>query len=391
MHTSDTFDVAALRRREFPWADARTRVYLNSASTGPLPERSRLALDEYIARACSPDHRVHRDVLEIPAAARRVCAELIGAHEDEIALGFNTTFGINLAATALPLAAGDRVLLMDGDFPANIYPWLHLQRRGINVELVPRDARGLPDEAAALERIARGGIRVFATSHVNFCTGFRFDLDAISHECRKQGTYLFVDAIQAVGLVPLDVSRTRIDILACGAQKWLLSPHGSAFAYVRRELVDELEPLAVGWLGFKATQNFSDILDYSLDPLETAQRFELGSLIFPSLHACRESLGLLLELGIERIERHVHGVQQTLIDWVDSRSELEWASDLAPGRRSGILAFRAREPERLARLLGDAGITLSLREGALRVSIHAFNCREEIERMIEVLEPALSR
>ncbi|MGD8699508.1 MAG: aminotransferase class V-fold PLP-dependent enzyme [Gemmatimonadales bacterium] len=385
------YDVAALRRSEFPWADERGAVYLNSASTGPLPNRTRQAIEEFTAMAVRPDESLYEAHRDVPVQGRRACAELIGARPEEIALGANTTFGLNLASSALALGPGDQVLLMDGEFPANVYPWLNLQSRGVVVEFIPRDARGLPDEAAALERLARGDIRVFSASLVNFCTGYRLDLDAVSAECRRHGTYLVVDAIQALGAVPLDVAATPIDILACGGQKWLLSPQGSGFAYVRRELIDRLDPITVGWLAYQPSQDYGNLLRYALEPMEDARRFELGSLAFCSVDACNHSLALLLELGVPRIERHIRSVQQTLIGWVESRADVEMVSDLDPRRRSGIVAFRVPDAPSLHQAFRAAGITVSVREGAIRVSVHAYNSREEMEHVISVAERELDR
>jgi selenocysteine lyase/cysteine desulfurase len=383
------YDVHALRRSEFPWAEAFGDIYLNSASTGPLPERTRQAIHEFTAMACRPGPELYDAHWEIPARARRLCAELIGACPEEIALGCNTTFGLNLAATALRLGPGDRVLLLEGEFPANVYPWLNLERRGVQVEFVPSDARGFPNEPAALERLARGDVRVFSVSSVSFCTGYRLDLGAISRECRRHGTYLVVDGIQALGVVPVNVATTPVDILAAGGQKWLLSPQGSGFAYVRPDLIDELDPVGVGWLGFEPSQDFGSLVDYALDPLDGARRFELGSLAYGAVDAFNHSLSLLLELDVACIERHVHAVQQPLIDWIESRGDVQLASDVSPKRRSGIVAFRTADPDALHEHLGAAGIRVSVREGVIRVSVHAFNCRGEIERMIEVMERAL--
>jgi selenocysteine lyase/cysteine desulfurase len=383
------FDVKALRRSEFPWTEQQGAAYLNSASTGPLPERTHAAIEKFTAMACRPDHHLYEAHREVPDRARRICAELIGAAPDEIAVGFNATFGINLAASALGLGSGDRVLLMDGEFPANVYPWLNLESRGVVVELVPRDSRGLPNEEAALKRLGRGDIRVFSASSVNFCTGYQLDLETVSSECQRHGTYLVVDGIQALGVVPLNVAATRVDILACGGQKWLLSPQGAGFAYIRRELIERLDPVTVGWLGYEPSQDYANLLDYRLEPLGDARRFELGSLAFCAVDAFNHSLSLLLELGVACIEQHVQAVQQVLIDWVESRQDVQMVSDLGPGRRSGIIAFSVSDPAGLHERLQDAGITVSLREGAIRVSVHVFNSREDIDRLISVAESAL--
>lgn len=387
-------DVDGLRKAEFPWLEEGGAAYLNSASTGPLPQRSRRAMVEFIDHCGRPDHELYRLHRDIPARVRGLCADLIGGHPDEIALGFNTTYGINLAATALPLLPGDVVLLMDGEFPANVYPWLNLRSRGVRVERIPLDSRGLPNEEAALERIARGDVAAFTVSAVSFSSGYRVDLGTISRECRRHGTYLVVDGIQALGVLPFDVSTTPVDLLAVGGQKWLLSPQGAGFAYVRRELIDRLEPATVGWLGFGPAQDFGRLLDYAFEPLPDGRRFELGSLAFASLEAFRHSLSLILELDPGRIQAHVLGVQRTLIDWVESRGDLEWKMDPHPERRSGILAFRptgldAAGLQRLDERLRAAGITLSIREGAIRVSVHAFNDSRDIRRLIAELEASL--
>ena len=389
--TDDALDVEALRARDFPWTREPGVAYLNSGSTGPLPERTRRAVDAFNERRTRPDRISDDALLTIGSRARGLCAGLIGADPDEIALGFNTSFGLNLAAAALDLQPGDRVLLQDGEFPANVYPWLNQERvRGIVVERIPRRPDGLPDEAAAIERLERGGVRAFAVSAVGFSNGFRADLATISRICREQGTYLIVDGIQALGVVPFDVRETPVDIVACGGQKWLLSPWGSGFAYVRRGLIETLRPPVVGWLSFEASQDFGSLTDYRLDPVPEARRFELGTLGFGALVGLSESLSLLLELGSDPIRRHVDGLQRRLVEWVETRDDVEWASDPAAERRSGILAFRPPAAETVYERLRSAGVIVSLRESAIRTSIHAFNSPADIERLIEVTESALA-
>jgi selenocysteine lyase/cysteine desulfurase len=224
---------------------------------------------------------------------------------------------------------------------------------------------------------------------VNFFSGFRLDLEAVSRACRRHGTYLVVDGIQAVGAVPVDVSAVDIDVLACGGQKWLLSPNGVGFVYVREGLIPELKPATVGWLSFKATQNFEDLLDYAYEPLDDARRFELGSLPFYCLRGLNTSISLLQQLGVSAIESHIHELQAPLIEWVESRRDVEWASDPDPKRRSGILSFRVSEPARVDERLREADITVSVREGAIRVATHAFNTRRDIERLISTVESTL--
>jgi selenocysteine lyase/cysteine desulfurase len=214
----------ALRAAEFPWtADT---VYLNNASIGPIPERTRRVLDEFTAKRTAPHLLPDRELQAGLQAARTAIARLINAESGEIALATNTSHGLNLAAGALPLERGDVVLVSDREFPANVYPWLLLEKRGVEVELAPCVSEGWPDEDYLVERLHDPRVRVLAVSFVQFSNGYRADLARLGVACRANGTFLVVDGIQGVGNSVLDVRATPVDILACGGQKWLLSPWG---------------------------------------------------------------------------------------------------------------------------------------------------------------------
>src|SRR5918999_4684331 len=245
------YDVDRLRRVEFPWASRGDRVYLNHASTGPLPVRAVRALSEWSAMRGEP-WRISDDMeFGIMSRARQLAARIIGATADEIALTTNTSHGINIAARCLPLRPGDVVLSSDREFPANVYPWMALARDGIRHHQIPCEPTGVPDEQAILAALDRPGVKVLTLSWVSFATGYTFDLPRIGAACRGRGIYFVVDGIQGVGVRPLDAHASHIDILACGGQKWLLSPWGTGFAYVRRELATHLEPRQVGWLAVR--------------------------------------------------------------------------------------------------------------------------------------------
>src|SRR5256885_84710 len=236
------FDVARLRREEFPWADAGESVYLNAASTGPLPERSVRAQSDFTRKRAAPHRLSHEEQFGVLSDSRERIARLIGADIAEIALATNTSSGINLAAWAFPLGPGDAVVIPDLEFPANVYPWMAAaEARGFNLHRVPaRD--GLLDEQALIGALDLPGVRVLAVSWVGFASGVVADLDTIGAACRARNVRFVVDAIQGLGALTIDVSRTEIDLLACGAQKFLLSPWGTGFTYVRRSLVRELRP-----------------------------------------------------------------------------------------------------------------------------------------------------
>jgi selenocysteine lyase/cysteine desulfurase len=377
-------DPVALRVSEFPWAAETT--YLNHASIGPLPERTRLVLDEFNRRRAMPFKLPDRDVFAMLAESRRLVSELLSVQPEEIALTVNTGFGLSVAARALPLEAGDIVLVSDREFPANVYPWMLLKDRGVRMELVPTTAEGWPDEARLLERLADPRVRVLAVSLVQFSSGYLVDLATLSEATRRSGAYLVVDAIQAVGQLPVDLSRTQVDVLACGAQKWLLSPWGSGFLYVRRELIPRLDPPVTGWMAFEGTDDFSRLTSYHDTLRGDARRFELITLPYQDIAGMNASLGLLRELGVERIAEHLRALHKPVEEWA-RRTGVPITSP--SGRRgSGILCLAPNAVDKAFRALKAARIISSLREGSIRLSPHAYNTVAEMERVVDVLDAA---
>ena len=224
-------DVEQLRRTEFPWADTGESIYLNAASTGPLPERCVRAQDAFTRKRAAPHRLSLEEQFGVLSACRERLAALVGAEVGEIALAANTGAGINLAAWALPLGPGDVVVIPDLEFPANVYPWMAASAvRGFTLERIPA-RNGLLDETALLRALERPGVRVLAVSWVGFATGVVADLDLLGQACSSRGIRFVVDAIQGLGALTLDVARTPIDLLACGGQKWLLSPWGTGFTF----------------------------------------------------------------------------------------------------------------------------------------------------------------
>jgi selenocysteine lyase/cysteine desulfurase len=377
-----TYDVAALRAAEFPWAD--DAVFLNHASIGPLPDRTRRAMVAYQADRAAAYRLTDRHLNEVLVRSRSLAARLIGADPGEIALATNTSYGLNVAARSLPVAPGDVVVVSQGEFPANVFPWRALEDLGVELELVPLTADGWPDEDRLLERIEDPAVRVLAISMVQFHNGYSADLGRLSEHCRANDTYFVVDAIQGLGQIPFDVKRTPVDILASGAQKWLLSPWGSGFLYVRQELIDQLTPPFAGWTAFRGNEDYRRLTAYDGEWLPDARKFELITLPFQDLLGMNLSVELLLELGIEAIEAHLAELANPVVEWALRRG-VRLASPLG-ARSSGIVAVAPPGIERVFAALTEAGVVASLREGAIRLSPHCYNTVDEMGRVVEILD-----
>ena len=380
-------DVQALREAEFPHVGRAP--YLNAASVGPLPERARRAQDAANFRRGSIHDLRGDDFDPTLHRARAAAARLIGAEAGEIALLSNTSHGINLAALALPIDPGKRILLSALEFPANVYPGLRLREtRGVRVDVTPTDALGRPDEARLKAEIARGDVGVFALSAVQFATGYHADLTAFGRLCREHGAFFVVDAIQALGCVPLDVRAAGVDVLATGCQKWLCGPWGTGFAYVRRELIGRMDPPVVGWTAMAGSADLTAVCDYAYEPVETARRFEVSTQPWHDYAAAKESIELLLEVGVERIRGHVFALLDPLAAWLREREDAwEIVSDMTPERRSGVFAFRHRRDVAGAyRELHRAKVQCGLREGAIRVAPHLYNTADDVAAVIRILE-----
>ncbi len=379
-------DVASLRHTEFAALDG-AGIFLNSASIGPLPARTLAVVQQANRDRAAPFDWPRERLDRILGGARHRAARLIGAQDDDIALMPNTTTGINVAAHALGLGAGDLVLTFDREFPTNVYPWLALgEHRGVRLERIPVTVEGWPDEARLLERLSDPAVRAVCVSLTQFSNGYTLDLDVLSRATRERGIYLIVDAIQALGQLPVDIARTPVDFLAAGAQKWLLSPWGTGFLYVSPALRQRY-PTFAGWASFRGTDDYSRLTSYDPEPWPDGRRFELITLPLQDFEAMNASLDLLHEVGIAAIQAHVAAITAPLRDWVAAGHGS--LSSPVGVHGSAISCLRPRgDVVATYQRLSAAGVSCSLREGAIRLSPHLCNTIGEIERVVELLGAA---
>jgi cysteine desulfurase / selenocysteine lyase len=312
---------------------------------------------------------------------RRRAGRLLNADPLDVCFVGSTTHGIGLIAEGYPWKPGDNVVTVAEEYPSNQYPWMNLRDRGVEARAVP--SRGNRVDAADICDAMDARTRVLAISSVEFASGFRNDLVALGDLCRQRGVFFFVDAIQSLGVFPLDVQQVPIDALSADGHKWLLGPEGAGIAYIGREWVDRLHATGVGW---NSVVNYADFSTIDLNLKPHAGRWEGGTVNAGAIAGMGESIQLLLDAGIDNVRARVLELAGYLCDRARSAGA-EVFSSQTPGEESGIVSLLTpgRDPRELMRRCHAAGVVVNVRGGRLRVSPHAYNTPEEIDRFVEVL------
>jgi len=377
-------ELAAKYREEFPVT--RQAIYFNHAGVCPLPRRTAEAAQRVLQQQMEggATQENYQQWTENIRQARQNLARLVRAAPEEIAFVKNTTTGLLIAAGSIPWQEGDNVVTCAVEFPANVYPWLGLERMGVQTRFVGlRQGRLLMDDlVAAMDRRTRA----IALSWIQFTNGFRIDLGKLSQLCRDRHCYFILDAIQGLGALQLDLSRYAIDFMAADGHKWMLSLEGCGVLYVRRQILDELVPFHIGWMGVENADNY---LDYQLAPLPEARRFEEGSHNVVGIHALGASATLFLEASPLLVEKEILALTDYLCERLQE-SGCVILSPREPGERSGIVSFQhpQKEARQLVQWLSAQGVICAERNGAVRFSPHFYNTEEEIDRALELIVQA---
>jgi len=379
------FDINEVRRL-FP--HTKKKIYFNCASTGPLPQPAYDLQDRYYRIAKMAAIGDQSEVFAALENIRRNGAKIFGAKKSEVGFGFNTTFGINLAAFSLPLKRGDEVLISDVEFPANVYPWLALRGRGIKVKFI-KSSNGFTD-VDDIEKAITKKTRVISLSFVQFFNGFKIDAATIGDICRKRKIYFVLDCIQSAGCEPMNLRKWNVAIASAGAQKWLLSSQGTGLFYVSENVRERLRTPWQSWLSVDWKCRWDDLRKYDLTPPNAASRYELGTYPGSLVMGFDWALGFIAGLGIPSVQKHNHALLDSLIDYVENEPLYRITSSLGKKHRSSIVSFTAdgADIRKIHAALYKRNIITSLREGSIRVSAHLYNNQVEMNRMIAALKAA---
>lgn len=357
----------------------RNVIYFNHAAVGPLSTRAAEAMGRHAADQREFGALHWRDWYAEFDRFRESAARLIGARDPgEIAILKNTSEGLSFVAGGLRWREGDNVVTSGLEFPANWTPWKRLEARGVEVRVA-----ALPT-VADIEPLIDDHTRIVSISSVAFHNGFTADVEAIGALCARRKVLFCVDAIQSVGVLPVDVRKANISFLAADGHKWMCGPEGTAIFYVAAEHRDALEPIESGWTNINRKGKF---IDCGTELLPDARRFEAGSLNTNGVYGLRAAIDLLQEIGIATIAERAMKIAGLLADGLASVG-----FDIAcrPPLGSPIIGATPPDVEKtsilwLHRKLEEEGIVTAPREGLLRFSPHFYNDENEVGRVVEVL------
>jgi selenocysteine lyase/cysteine desulfurase len=371
-------DIDALRA-EMPVV--RQYSFMDHAAVAPISGRAAEAMRRFAEEACSHGY-VRGGLYPEAKRVRQSAAKLLNCHAEEVTFVANTSQGLCHVANGLQFSKGDNIVTAGVEFPANIYPWMNLRSHGVQLKMVPEDGGRIPLER--LVELIDDRTRVVTISAVQYASGFRTDLAKLGQICQQRGVLFCVDAIQALGCVPIDVRAMKIDFLSADGHKWLLGPEGAGIFYCRHEMLGLLRPSTVGWLGVREALNFSS---YRLEFRDDARRFDSGSYNLAGIWGLGASIDWLLSIGVENIWERVKMLTDRLAEGVRARG-YRLVSPRGPGEASGIVAFVSASQDHakiVSHLRQEYRTVIAARAGRLRASPHFYNTEDEIDQLIEHL------
>ena len=364
---------------------ARETAYLAHAAVCPLPACARDAVSDYAA-ACTGGDQENFVPANLLRDTRQLASNLLGAELCEIALVGPTSLGLSFIAQGIDWQPGDNIIVHGDDYPSNVYPWMALAKKGVELKRLEPSAPGRIEPEDVFELID-SRTRMAALASCHYVSGYRIDIGTIGRELRSRGILFCVDGIQTVGAFPTPVE--HVDFLAADAHKWMLGPCSAGILYVKREMQDRLKPVVQGWHNLSCPDFIAqETLDYKPD----GRRYEAGTANLLGIVGHHASLQLLDALGLEKIAADLLAKRRLLLPELLAKGCDVLHADVPEANASGIVAF-SKPGEDMAALqarLGQAGVTVSLRvmrDGSklIRLSPHFYNTPAELYRLLEAL------
>lgn len=370
-------------------ADVRTlfphlqtdQIYFNHAAIGPWSTLVLNRMNEYAQQRSGGKIENYQSFLKWSNDAKEKLGKLLGAIPERLAWVDNVSNGLNVLAQGLNWKTGDRIILNDIEFPSNIYPFLNLQRNGVEIDLI-KSRNGIVD-IEEIERVITPKTKLVSISLVQFLSGYRADVDSIGELCKQHGIIFCVDAIQGTGVVKIDVNKSKIDFLSGGTQKWLMSSQGLSYIFLTEELQNRLVRGNVGWA---SVENSWNLLDYDLTLKSGADRFQNGTINALGVAIFDSVLDLFINYGMHNVEQRILENTNYFIEKLSSIDLEPILLDVGEKKRAGIVSFKDERSKAIFDELEKQRIFAAIREGMIRFSPHFYNTKEEIEKVVNVLE-----
>jgi len=368
-------------RKFFPYLESGKK-YFNHAAISPLPKCAKDAIDNYLHIRSETEIEPYFETLTEAIGAKNQLAKMLNVEPGLIAWSSNVSNSLNILAQGLNWKRGDEIILNDIEFPSNVYPFLNLNKLGVEV-LFAKNEKGVVD-IPQIERLITPRTKLISISMVQFLTGYRADLKSLGELCKKNDIVFSVDGIQGAGVVGIDLKECNIDFFAGGSHKWLMGLQGLGYFYLSPKLLELVNPKNIGWTSVKNPWN---LLDYNVDLIESAEKFQIGTLPRIAIIALNSSLEFFNRIGLNEIERQIIGNSRYLRELLIENGFNSLLLNVEEKNIAGIISFTHKNSVEIVNQLQKRNVICSVREGMIRISPHFYNSQEDFDEfMIDLKE-----
>ncbi len=372
-------EIEVFINKEF--AVKKNLIYCNNSAVAPIPVSTQNLITKFLQEYSHYGSLNYPEWINKVEKIRENFAKFLNASKDEIAFVKNTSTGLSIIANGIKWNKGDEIIILEKEFPANIYPWLNLKKQGVKINILPE--RNYKYDYNELLTLITNKTRLIALSFIEYSTGFKHDLEYIGKICREKDIIFVVDAIQGMGVFPIDVRKMNISVLCADGHKWMCSPEGCGIFYIEKSLIPKVEPVLIGWNTVKNASNY-DKIEFTVK--ENAQKYEEGSLNLLGIFALGNMLNIINKISINYITQKVLKLSYLLFSKVD-RNKYKILSPKDDKYRSSIVTIKPMHKNvyDIYKILEKNSIFCSVRRNALRFSIHFYNDEEEINKVVNIL------
>lgn len=356
----------------------KNKIYLDNAAMSPLPKRVKNAIERFhnSRMTLGPNFSQWWDKVE---DTRQKVAKKIKASADEIAFSSNTSMGINLAAQAISFNKGDNIIITDLEFPSNVYPWMNLKSKGVEVRFAKNKNGKI--EIEDIKNLVDKKTKAISVSWIMATNGFKLDIEKLGEFCKEMNIIFVVDAIQGLGVFPLDAKKIQADFIVSGFYKWMLGPDGISFVYINEAILDKLQIPYIGWAGMEERFNYTD---YKFKPINRAYRYETGNMNFSAIYGVAEGLDFMSGLE-EKITQQVIELNDYLRTGLQKISGINISSDFNKKNQSAITLVSTSDDLKLFNYLKKHSVIVNYRDG-IRISPNFYNTKDEIDQLLNFIE-----